>query len=58
LKLTYDKYLEEKVNIEEDRLRAEKEKQEEDNRKKELEDKYRQLEEISLKKAEEKISFI
>ena len=58
LKTTYDKYTENKDNLEEERLRVEKEKQQEELRKKELEEKYKQLEELSLKKAEEKISFI
>lgn len=69
LKETYKEYIvetesikkEEAAKVEEERLeqlKIEEEKTKADARQKELEEKYKSIEELSLKKAEEKLSFI
>lgn len=58
LKVTYSEYLENKEQIEFDRVEKEEEIKKEKERKKDLEEKYKTLEELSLKKAEEKLKFI
>ena len=52
LKETYIKFSDDKENIRLEKIRIEEEKIEQENRKKELEKKYKNLEELSLKKAE------